>query len=100
MLERFFVLKYELLHCSLTELPPGADLMHDLNKYLPTSPVYTVIATQQLFLQNIASGFHHFYPVYLRVEFITQLKHAILTICRLDLRMTTFSTWMSWYMPQ
>jgi hypothetical protein len=61
---QYFIIKLELMCCPLADIPPTADLMHNLEEYLPANPVYNSIATQDLHIQEISSGFHHFFPVY------------------------------------
>lgn len=66
-------LKFELLFSPfVTEDPavPKADLMHEISKLVPSEPIFTVVATQNLVIENASSGIHSYYPVKLSPQFI------------------------------
>lgn len=59
-------LKFDLLFAPfVTEDPalPKADLMHEIGKLVPPNPIFTVVATQNLVIENASSGIHSYYPV-------------------------------------
>ena len=57
------LLRFRLHLSQLLKHDAKADLLKDIDSYLPADPVFTIVATQDLQLSKVASGMHHYYPV-------------------------------------
>ena len=56
-------LRFELMCCPLLEQPEDADLMYDVETYIPSDPEFTCLATEELGISRLRSGLHEYYPV-------------------------------------
>lgn len=59
-------LKFDLLFAAFAPEDPSqpkADLMSEIDRLVPSDPVFTVVATQNLVIENASSGIHSYYPV-------------------------------------
>lgn len=59
-------MKFDLLYAPFKEEDPAlpkVDLMRDVHKLIPDDPVYSIVATQNIIIENASSGIHSYYPV-------------------------------------
>lgn len=54
----------ELFHAPLLDAPPGLNMLFDIAAVVPNNPVFEVVSSQKITIQNHGwAGFHEYFPV-------------------------------------
>ncbi len=55
---------FELFHAPLLDPGTGSNMMFDIDKLIPKNPVFDIVASQRIQIQNNCwSDFHEYFPV-------------------------------------
>lgn len=68
-------LRFDLMFCPLLEDKEcKVDLFKHVDKLVPPSPVFSLVATQNLVLQKAGTGVHEYFPVRSNTNCFNQLR--------------------------